>query len=111
MSRAVPDAMRDAVISALIADVRGTIGESREGWIRPVAQLTQSLCDDASWYAKKVVDDIQQRFHDEFVDTTWPACPVHAKHPLEFVDGAWRCPTTEARVAALGSLAEALHAG
>src|SRR5215203_4696310 len=32
----------------------------------------------------KVVEDFQQLVHDEFIDTTWPACPLHHRHPLDF---------------------------
>jgi hypothetical protein len=30
----------------------------------------------------EAVEDLQQRLHDTFVDTTWPACPRHRQHPL-----------------------------
>lgn len=29
----------------------------------------------------EAVEDLQQRLHDTFVDTTWPACPRHRRHP------------------------------
>jgi hypothetical protein len=34
---------------------------------------------DAAWgsYAIKLAEDVQQQRHDAFVDTTWPACPLH----------------------------------
>jgi hypothetical protein len=53
-----------------------------------------------------VIDDFQQLVHDEFIDTSWPACPLHHRHPLDFdhTQTAWRCPTSGALVAALGAL-------
>ena len=39
-----------------------------------------------AWYVDQVVGDVQQYFHDTFVDTTWPACPRHPlRHPLRAV--------------------------
>jgi len=55
-------------------------------------------------FVEKVVEDVQQRLQDEFIDTTWPACPRHANHPLNYADGVWRCPRDGAMVAPLGSL-------
>ena len=54
----------------------------------------------------KVVENFQQLVHDEFIDTTWPACPLHHRHPLVFDldQTAWRCPASGAIVAILGAL-------
>jgi len=41
---------------------------------------------------RQCIEEVQQYFQDTFVDTTWPACPVHPNHPLDVVEGAWRCP-------------------
>jgi hypothetical protein len=61
--------------------------------------------EDRIRYVEKVVEDVQQRLHDEFIDTTWPACPEHPNHPLDFTDGAWRCPRG-AVVVGLGKLTD-----
>jgi hypothetical protein len=55
-------------------------------------------------FVELVVDDVQQRLHDEFIDTTWPQCPRHANHPLDYAEGAWRCPSDGVVVALLGLL-------
>lgn len=52
----------------------------------------------------KLVEDVQQIFHDTFVDTTWPACPRHCTHPLWYEDGAWWCTKDRVVVAPLGEL-------
>jgi hypothetical protein len=55
------------------------------------------------------VDDVQQSFHDMFVDTTWPRCPDHPNHPVWYWEGWWRCERTEKAVAPFGGLAAAGH--
>ena len=57
-------------------------------------------------YAIKVAEDVQQKLHDTFVDTTWPACPLHRRHPLwlEHDLVAWGCTQTGRVIAPLGSL-------
>ena len=55
-------------------------------------------------FVEKVIEDVQQRLQDEFIDTTWPACPRHPNHPLTFVDGGWRCPQDGVTLAPLGEL-------
>ena len=60
--------------------------------------------DEPRPFVEKVVEDVQQRLQDEFIDTTWPSCPRHPNHPLDYVDGAWRCPRDGALVALLGAL-------
>jgi hypothetical protein len=58
------------------------------------------------FFDSKVVDDFQQFVHDEFIDITWPTCPLHHRHPLDFDRSrtAWRCPANGQLVAALGTL-------
>ncbi len=54
------------------------------------------------------VEDLQQRLHDTFVDTSWPPCVRHPHHPmwLEQRQGriVWWCPGDQAEVAPLGML-------
>jgi hypothetical protein len=40
-----------------------------------------------------------------FIDTSWPTCPRHRRHPLWFRDGAWWCETDDVAIAKLGELA------
>jgi hypothetical protein len=46
---------------------------------------------------------VQQRLHDEFIDTTWPACPEHPSHPLWFDGENWYCEQSGTVVAPLGN--------
>ena len=59
--------------------------------------------------ATKLVEDVQQEFHDTFVDTTWPACPRHRRHPLWYERGAWWCTQDHEIVASLGELVSPLR--
>lgn len=54
-------------------------------------------------FEQRVVDHVQQALHDEFIDTTWPACPDHPNHPLWYSDGWWGCERS-GRIALLGGL-------
>jgi hypothetical protein len=72
-----------------------------------VAEEAENVAEfeqEPSRFVAKVLEDVQQRLHDEFIDTTWPACPQHPNHPLGFTGGAWRCPRDAAVVAELGEL-------
>jgi hypothetical protein len=60
--------------------------------------------DDPDDYLEKVVENVQQDFHDLLVDTTWPRCPLHPNHPLWLHSGYWLCEQNSFRVAALGDL-------
>ena len=75
---------------AHLAEVTAT-----EARLRPEAYGTE----------ERLVEDVQQDFHDLFVDVTWPACPRHPNHPLWYRDGAWWCETDGVAVARLGELA------
>lgn len=82
----------------------------------------QFLLDDLAWeqldpatrqevpedLAVEAVEDLQQRLHDTFVDTTWPACPRHRQHPRWLLEDdrggtAWCCPRDHAAIAPLGT--------
>jgi hypothetical protein len=92
----------DSVVEALIRDLRVTVGAGLESMVRETAGLQRRLSDTAGEYQRRVVEDVQQRLHDEFIDTSSPSCPIHGRHPLWLSDGWWRCGTTA--VARLGEL-------
>jgi hypothetical protein len=90
-------------IHRLERDVALTLGEARAASVaRRVAEL-RAFGIAAS--DEKLVEDVQQEIHDTFVDTSWPECPRHGKHPLWYRDGAWYCDQLEVPIAALGELA------
>jgi hypothetical protein len=92
------------VVSLLRADVEATIGPGHDGAIIEAAARRRPYAGVPAQYVCDVVDDVQQHFHDAFVDATWPACPHHPKPPLRFSDGWWRCERIEEPIARLGML-------
>lgn len=92
------------LVPLLEADVVATLGEQ---W-RHVARTRASDLDsyyEGAVYDEKLVNDVQQQFHDEFIDTTWPACPRHGRHPLMYHEGGWWCEQDRVVLCKLGELA------
>lgn len=83
-------------------DVMRTLGPGHRHVIAAARANVEDLDIDDS--DTKLVEDVQQIFHDTFVDTTWPACPRHHTHPLWYAGGAWWCEKDRVVVAPLGEL-------
>jgi hypothetical protein len=94
------------VVRLLEMDVAATIGDNHRNEIAEVACWVRVFADTPDDYEQRLVDDLQQWFHDAFIDTSWPNCPDHPHHPLWFSHGWWRCEQSEKRVAKLGALAK-----
>jgi hypothetical protein len=101
----------DRAVVLVRQDVEATIGRGQESAIRHEASMRRDFFNapdvrDVSpdEYLEKVVEEIQQYLHDCFVDTTWPTCPFHARHPLWLRNGSWTCEQLNASVARLGEL-------
>ena len=99
------------VVALLSHDVAVTVGAGHENVIRSEASTCRALFNepdtidvDSDEYLEKIVDEVQQYFHDCFVDTTWPECPFHRRHPLWAHDGSWVCEQAGTVVAKLGEL-------
>lgn len=102
-------------LSLLTADVAATLGWTRDRADDLVTDEATTLVDflreeDRNWpFPARIVERVQQRIHDEFIDTTWPPCPRHATHPL-WITGQepwlWECPSGGVQVplGGLGSL-------
>ena len=96
--------LRDCV-ERLTRDVVSTLSHAHSAIVGDAARhlaTYRSLTDPD--FIDSLVQDVQQSLHDEFVDTTWPACPSHPNHPLWFNDGWWWCERDKVRVAELGGL-------
>ena len=89
-------------IPLLEQDVVRTIGPRHRGIVSDTAANIKAL--GIATRVEKLVTDVQQHFHDLFVDTVWPACPRHPAHPLSYRDGAWWCDRDTVPIAALGDL-------
>ena len=90
------------VLPLLKRDVSTTLGPNHDQLVEDIAADVREL--DTTDEAEKVVNDVQQYFHDTFVDTTWPTCPRHRKHPLWYRNGSWWCVEDGVAVAPLGAL-------
>ena len=101
----------DRAVVLVGQDVEATIGPGQESAIRHEASVRRDFFNapnvrgvSYNEYLEKVAAEVQQHFHDCFVDTTWPTCPFHARHPLWLRDGSWTCEQSNASVARLGEL-------
>jgi hypothetical protein len=124
----IPDVDTHRVPGLLADDILRTLGEQYFGLLRETVKAAYVLVtegiphpttsggarmrDDRTAQAdfdRKVIDEFQQRIHDERIDTTWPACPRHPNHPLAFdhEHQVWRCPADSTRTFPLGGLADA----
>jgi hypothetical protein len=104
-SSIVSAADRARVVALLCADVDATVGRGHADAIVEAAARQRQFAMGLPGYFERVVETVQQYFHDTFVDTTWPSCPFHPNHPLWYSDGWWRCERIDEPVARLGSLA------
>ena len=86
-------------------DLAATGLTDRVAWVDLAAANAAQFKLDPVDLVQKIVDDVQQRLQDEFVDTTWPTCARHPNHPMEFSAGAWHCPRGGV-VARLGEVRE-----
>ena len=86
----------------LSRDISRTLGDEHR-WIvgHELANLEEL---DVEEPGDLLVEHVQQFFHDTFVNTTWPTCPRHLRHPLWYQDGAWWCTQDRVAVIPLGEL-------
>jgi hypothetical protein len=124
----IPDVDTHRIPRLLADDILGTLGEQYLGLLRETVKAAYVLVTEAithptigaapefrddqtaqADFDRKVIDEFQQRIHDERIDTAWPACPRHSNHPLAFdhEHKVWRCPTDSIRTFPLGRLADA----
>jgi hypothetical protein len=92
----------------LEADVGATVGARYRPLVGAVeARLTLGGPVEGS----RLVEQVQEELQETWVDTSWPACPRHGRHPLEYhEDGWWWCDADRVAVCHLGAL-ETLSGG
>ena len=78
----VTDEDEERTVRLLLADVSATVGPGHESIVRANAKRLREFIDDPEGYFARVVEDSQQDLHDERIDTDWPRCPLHGRHPL-----------------------------
>src|SRR6185436_7970812 len=72
----------EQLVALLGRDVGSTLGDEHLDVVRSKARHHRQFADSPVWYVERVVEDVQQYFHDCFIDTTWPTCPSHPNHQL-----------------------------
>lgn len=100
----VSDTNRARIVQLLLRDIEATIGPGYEEVVSDDAARVASFVNDPVRYRDKLIEDVQQYFHDCFVDTTWPACPRHPNHPLWIRGEFWYCERDGEAIAKLGEL-------
>jgi hypothetical protein len=105
MPTPVTDELAAEVIARLRHDLAATLGDDHEQLVCQQVASIRTFVDEAEWFVRKVIEDVQQRLHDERIDTVWPRCPRHHRHPLWEHDGAWVCEQDGIVVARVGQLA------
>jgi hypothetical protein len=100
----VTNADQQLVMNLLLGDLHATIGRKHDQLVVDNAERLRQFIDRPDEYLERVVEDTQQDIHDFFIDTTWPRCPLHQRHPLWLHDRGWWCEKDKVLVAALGSL-------
>ena len=108
----VTSAHEARAVTVISHDVEATLGAGQEDAVRHEAAMRRAFFNDCGSidvntvdeYVEDVAEKIQQYFHDCFVDSTWPECPLHRRHPLWLHQGSWLCEQSRARVAKLGEL-------
>lgn len=83
-------------------DVTRTLGDEYRHFVSDAARRVDTL--EISEPSRKVAEDVQQRVHDEHIDTVWPACPKHPNHPLCYQAGGWWCERDGVQLAPVGAL-------
>ena len=77
------------VVELLGRDVVATLGATYLAMVQSTARHHRQFDHDRESYMTTVVEDFQQYVHDCSIDTVWPACPEHSKHPMWFQAGYW----------------------
>ena len=102
------DADAERIVQLLLKDVAATVGGGYAVIVRSradqVLDSAMDLDDDLSSSTQRLVDDVQGQFHDCFIDTTWPRCPHHGRHPLWFHERRWWCDQDRVSIADLGAV-------
>ena len=96
--------MDSDMLRLLRRDVAATLGVDGQGVVDDVAASIRSWWREPSGYHEKVIEEVQQYFHDCFIDTSWPKCPRHPNHPMWYADGHWWCERDQVVIAELGEL-------
>jgi hypothetical protein len=102
-------ALRDAA-TRLTQDLVAILGWNWERaalLVEVEADIQMELEGEDDSIVHDLAERVQQAIQDQFIDTAWPACARHQRHPLEVDDSNppwWRCPLDAVRQTRLGGL-------
>lgn len=99
----ITEADQERLLTLIGRDLEATVGPVVSTIALDASGHQRLFADSFDDYARRVIDDVQQAVHDDFLDTSWPACPHHPNHPLWYSEGWWRCDRAGA-IARLGDL-------
>jgi len=65
--------------------------------------------EDDPWWLHHLVERVQERIQEDRINTVWPRCPRHGRHPLWLEEPGgpelwWVCRKDGDRIARLGTL-------
>jgi hypothetical protein len=100
----ITDDDEDEIVRLVIADIDATLGPGYESLARANAARLREFIEDLEHYFADVIEATQQDLHDHFIDTDWPKCPVHGRHPLWLHEGGWWCEQERVLIARVGEL-------
>ena len=86
----ISDADADRVMQRILHDIETTLGPGYDQIVISQSDQLRAYAD-LSWYSQRLIHDVQQCMHDLRIDTTWPRCPIHLRHPLWPEGDDWRC--------------------
>lgn len=93
----VPEEHIDRVVAAIARDLSATLGWSAgtaTSFVREHGSVEDYAdhASDALTLAANVIENVQEAVHRELIDTQWPLCLHHGRHPLTIdSDLVWRC--------------------
>ena len=85
----VSDQDEAETVERLGRDVTATVGAGHLDQVRATARRVRQFEQERDAYIERVVGEVQQHLHCCFIDTAWPACPLHPNHPMGFRAGWW----------------------
>ena len=107
MASVITDELAADIAARLRHDLAATLGDDHGTLVRQEVAHVRDIVTNADWFVEKVIEDVQQRLHDERINTVWPQCPRHKRHPLWEHEGAWVCEQDGVVIAPVAQLGAA----
>ena len=72
----------DLMVQDMVSTLGWTVAEASAFVVGEAAVLLGEIDRPGFVLEWVVMENVQQRMHDEFIHTSWPECPAHGGHPL-----------------------------